>query len=409
MNKRLWIWVSAVFAVFTAVLVIVELSSEHNYKKAILSSRLEAYADIICRSGDYAGTTALLPEGIRVSVIREDGSVIFDSYNAGGVAGNHLSRPEIKACLKGKDGCSIRRSDTSGMEYIYFARRYGNIIIRTALPFEMEQKRFMHPNWALVMTVCMLFGIAVVLIRRLSLRADKAARKEADQELQSQKNRITGNLAHELRTPVTSIRGYLETLVGNPSMDAQKRELFISRAYVQTLRLSELIRDISLITKMEEAPEKLQKEYVCFKKVVDDVAEELSAQIRDKGIKLENLIPEDLSIKGNHSLLYALIRNLVENSIRYGGQGITIQIESCIEEDYARISYFDNGKGVSEKHIDRIFERFYRIPEEDAYRAEGSGLGLSIVRNAVIFHGGSISATALVPHGLRFDFTLPLD
>jgi len=406
MNKHLWIRFTAVFAAFAVVITVVELSSEHYYKKAILSSRLEGYADIVSRTDDYSRTTALLPEDIRVSVIKPDGSVIYDSYESTDAMGNHLSRPEIKSCHDGKDGCSIRKSETAGIEYIYFARQYGDVIVRTALPFEMAQRRFMHPDWLLMLLVGILFAAAVFVIWKLSVRADEEAEKESDMKLQSQKKRITGNLAHELRTPVTSIRGYLETLVDNPDIAPDKRELFTERAYLQTLRLSDLIRDISLITKMEEAPEMLAKEHLGVRKLTDEVFDEFSPTIAEKSIKIENCIPEDISVKGNQTLLYALFRNLVENSIRYGGDGITIHLDCSTSEDAVNFTYYDNGKGVSDEHLSKIFERFYRIPEENAHRAEGSGLGLSIVRNAVAFHGGSISASRLTPHGLCFKFSI---
>lgn len=407
MNKRLWILVTAVFAVFAAIMVAVELSSEHGYKKAVLSSRLEGYADIVSRTDDYSRTTSLLPQDIRVTVIGPDGSVIYDSYGHTDVMGNHMSRPEIRSCLEGKDGCSIRLSETSGIEYIYFARRYGEVIVRTALPFEVAQRRFMHPDWVLIITIALLFIIAVFVIRQISLRAGAEAEKEANDKLQNQKKRITGNLAHELRTPVTSIRGYLETLVDNPQMPQEKRDLFTERAYLQTLRLSELIRDISLITKMEEAPEMLVKEHVGLRRLTDGVFDEFAAQIESNGITVENMISDSVSIKGNQSLLYALFRNLVENSIRYGGSNITIHLECTESDGIAHFTYYDNGKGVSDEHIGKIFERFYRIPDENSHKAEGSGLGLSIVRNAVLFHGGTITATHLSPHGLLFRFTIP--
>jgi len=408
MNKRLWIWISVVFAVFAAVMTVVELSSEHRYKKAILSSRLEGYADIVSRTDDYSRTTSLLPDEIRVSVVKLDGSVVYDSFESTDVMGNHLTRPEIKSCIDGQDGCSIRKSETAGIEYIYFARRYGDVIVRTALPFEIAQRRFMHPDWILMILTVILFAMAVLAIWKLSVRADADAEKESDLKLQSQKKRITGNLAHELRTPVTSIRGYLETLVDNPEMAPDKKELFTERAYLQSLRLSDLIRDISLITKMEEAPEMLSKEHLGIRRLTDEVIEEFSSSIEEKGITIENTISEDISIKGNQSLLYALFRNLIENSIRYGGDGITIHLDCSSYDGMAHFTYYDNGKGVSEEHIGKIFERFYRIPEENAHRAEGSGLGLSIVKNAVAFHGGTISASRLSPHGLSFKFTIAL-
>ncbi len=307
MNKRLWIWISVILAVFALAITALELSSELDYKKSILSARLEGYADVVARSQDYGGAVRLLPEDIRVSVVSPSGEVVYDSYE-GEVLGSHLDRPEIQACLSGSEGCSIRRSGTSGIEYIYFAKRYGDVIVRTAMPFELAQKRFMHPDWTLLITIGLLFLLAALLTRRLSLRADAKAKEAADEQLKTQKKRITGNLAHELRTPVTSIRGYLETLVDNPQMDEAKKGQFIDRAYRQTLRLSDLIRDISLITKMEEAPQTLKKEHLGMRHLTCEVIEEFAGTIAAQGVKVENTIADDVCILGNQSLLYALIR-----------------------------------------------------------------------------------------------------
>ena len=408
MNKRHWLWITAVFAVFAAIVTMVEFSSTNSYKKNILSSRLEGYADIIARTDDYARTTALLPGNIRVSVINLKGEVIYDSAEPAAVMDNHLSRPEIEASLKGDDGSSIRKSETAGIEYLYYARKYGDVIVRTALPFEITQKRFLHPDWILLITIGLLFLAAVLAIILLSRRLDAEAKRTTDEKLQSQKKRITGNLAHEIRTPVTSIRGYLETLINNPNLPADKKELFTERAYLQTLRLSDMIRDIALITKIEEAPELLTREHIGVRKVTEEVLEEFASAIKEQGVTIVNTIPEELSVKGNQSLIYAIFRNLVENSLRYAGPGITIRIESSTSDGVAHFKYADNGKGVSEQHLERIFERFYRIPEEDGHRAEGSGLGLSIIRNAVAFHGGIVNASNVIPHGLCFQFSLPV-
>ena len=408
MSKRLWIWITVILAVFALAITALELSSELDYKKSILCSRLEGYADVIARSSDFSEAVRLLPDDIRVSIINPEGEVVYDSYE-GEVLGSHLDRPEIQSCLSGQEGCSIRKSGTSGLEYIYYARRYGDIIVRTAMPFKLEHRRFMHPDWTLLITTSLLFLLAVLLTRRLSLRADAQAREDADKLLKTQKNRITGNLAHELRTPVTSIRGYLETLVENPGMDEEKKRTFVGRAYQQTLRLSDLIRDISLITKMEESAQSLKKEHLGMRRLACDVFEEFAGEIAEQGITVENTIPEDVSILGNPSLLYALLRNLVENSLRYAGNGVTIHLECSVYEGVAHFFYYDTGKGVSDEHLEKIFERFYRIPEEDSHRSEGSGLGLSIVKNAVTFHKGTISAHHLQPHGLAFRFSIPVE
>ena len=190
-------------------------------------------------------------------------------------------------------------------------------------------------------------------------------------------------------------------------MPEASRQVSIDRAYAQTLRLSDLIRDIALITKIEEAPEQLQKEKVSLKSVSDEIFEEFRESLQAKGITVENMLSDDLVIRGNASLIYAVFRNLVENSIKYAGENIRIHLECYARsDDHYHFTYYDTGKGVSEDHLPRIFERFYRVSEGRTRDAGGSGLGLSIVRNAIAFHGGDIRAVNRREGGLEFIFSL---
>lgn len=406
---RPWVRLVGVFALFAVILLTVWVIGSRRYRQSILSSRLEAYAQIISsvRDGDYHSTYKLLPEDIRVTVLGHDGTVIYDSSHEGQHLGNHLERPEIAQCIKTGQGTSIRESETAGITYIYYARLYREVIVRTALPFNTPVRRFMHPDQTLLLGLLLLTAAMLYTVMLLGKRLDSKAAQETSARLQKQKKQMTNNIAHELKTPVTSIRGYLETLVDNPGMDDSTREQFTKRAYSQTLRLSELIRDIGLITKIEEAPEKLIREQLNLREASVEVLEEFSEEISRKGISVINGIPEKCCMEGNKSLIYAIFRNLVENSLRYAGDGITIRLEcSAADNGILHLNYSDTGKGVSPEYMDKIFERFWRVKSENAYKAEGSGLGLSIVRNAVAFHGGEIRASEYKPHGIRFEFTL---
>lgn len=239
-----------------------------------------------------------------------------------------------------------------------------------------------------------------ILDMTLKIDREKAKYREMKQQM-------TNNIAHELRTPVSSIRGYLETLTTCPDIDPARKQIFIERAYAQSIRLSDLIRDIALITKIEEASSQLVKEKVNVREIMAEVLEEFKDKIADKGINIENMLPPDLEIEANRTLVFAIFRNLVENSLKYAGDHITIHIEcSGRKSDLYQFKYYDTGKGVSREHLKRIFERFYRIQEGRTRDAGGSGLGLSIVRNAVLFHGGDISALAHHGGGLEYRFSL---
>ncbi len=221
------------------------------------------------------------------------------------------------------------------------------------------------------------------------------------------KQEMTGNIAHELRTPITSIRGYLETVLDQPLSD-EKKQYFIERAFHQTIALSEIIQDMSLITKMEEAPNLFNLEKTNIVQLLERVKEDLSIRLVEKHIEMKWQVPEQLEITGNENLLYSLFRNLTDNAIRYGGENMLINISVYNEDaDFYYFSFYDTGIGVKdETHLNRIFERFFRISEGRTRDNGGTGLGLSIVKNAVLFHKGNISVKNRKEGGLEFLFTL---
>lgn len=220
------------------------------------------------------------------------------------------------------------------------------------------------------------------------------------------KQEMTSNIAHELRTPVTSIRGYLETVLEQP-LDDEKKKYFITQAFDQTIVLSELIQDMSLITKMEEAPQLFKMEKINIAQTLDKLKKDLSSLLKEKKIDMQWTIPNDSVLEGNKNLIYSIFRNLTDNAIRYAGEGIKIHVNEYKEDkDFNYFSFYDTGVGVDEIHLNRLFERFYRISEGRTRDAGGTGLGLSIVKNAVSFHKGTITAKNRKDGGLEFIFQL---
>lgn len=220
------------------------------------------------------------------------------------------------------------------------------------------------------------------------------------------KQEMTNNIAHELRTPVTSLRGYLETL-NSQTLPAEKQAQFIDRAYQQSVRLSNLIEDISLISKMEEAANQFKLEKVNLSQLLDELRIDLTDNLERNDIKLRSLVKDNLTISGNYTLLYSIFRNLIDNTISYAGQHIEIEINNYMEDDdYLYFTYYDTGIGIDDKYLPRLFERFYRVNEGRTRDTGGSGLGLSIVKNAVLFHKGEIQVKNRKSGGLEFFFTL---
>lgn len=221
------------------------------------------------------------------------------------------------------------------------------------------------------------------------------------------KKQLTQNIAHELKTPVSSIQGYLETIINNPNLPREKMDAFLARSYAQSNRLTHLLSDISLLTRMEEAPNMSVKETVDLSVMVQGILNEVNLQLEEKQIFVQNLLPENLYIKGNPSMLYSIFRNLTDNTIAYAGTNVNITIRCFRQgENFYYFSFADTGVGVTPEHLGRLFERFYRVDKGRSRKLGGTGLGLAIVKNAVLLHGGSIFAKNTPGGGLEFIFTL---
>ena len=221
------------------------------------------------------------------------------------------------------------------------------------------------------------------------------------------KRQLTQNIAHELKTPVSSIQGYLETIVSNENIPREKINVFLERCYAQSNRLSRLLRDISVLTRMDEAANMIDMERVDISLLVGNIINEVALELDEKHITVVNSLKKSIQIKGNYSLIYSIFRNLMDNAIAYAGTNIQINI-NCFREDegFYYFSFADTGVGVPPEHLNRLFERFYRVDKGRSRKLGGTGLGLAIVKNAVIIHGGSISAKNNQGGGLEFVFTL---
>ncbi len=263
----------------------------------------------------------------------------------------------------------------------------------------------------LVVTILVLYIRLMLKNRRLKQMADEANRlrleaTEAERRNRQLKQEMTSNIAHELKTPVSSIRGYLEILLSDKPVDDERRRYFLDRCFRQTLRLSDLIQDVSIINKLEESADLFPRTEVDATEVAKEAIGDLADKAAAVGIGVSNNLPP-MPLNGNHELLYCIFRNLVENSVAYAGEGINIVLETYKESpDHYFIHYYDTGKGVADEYLSRLFDRFVRIDEGRSRQNGGTGLGLSIVKHSVLFHGGEIYAKNRAEGGLEYFFSL---
>ncbi len=408
-KKRLFLYFLLVFVVFSIAVVVFNLWREKEYRTEKLTSVLEAYSFVAERSGDE-----LLPKDMRVTRIDELGIVTYDNdvVDASTMV-NHIDRPEVIQARMAGTGYNIRHSETTNKDYVYFARKTPEGYTRVALPYDDYTRSLLTPNSGFVIFVVALGGLALVFLWLIARRFGQdleGLKTNLTNEVKARaqlKTEMTSAIAHELRTPTSAIRGYSETLL-EEGIDETHRQHFIQRIHLASLRLSELLENISLLSKMEEAPDRFSSTMVVVAEVAQEVVDEFSNVATKNGVEMICEIPNDVIVTGNRTLIYSIWRNLVENAIKYGGSNIKVVLSlDNTQEDMYHFSLSDSGNsGIEEKHIPRLFERFYRVDSGRTRDDGGSGLGLSIVAHAVKHHCGEVSATRNEYGGLTVNFSL---
>ncbi len=252
------------------------------------------------------------------------------------------------------------------------------------------------------------FSISCVRFRdgSFEISINDVTRVEAQTQLKQQ---LTHNIAHEFKTPVCSIQGYLETILANypDRLSDEQMMHFLQRCYLQSTRLNSLVKDMSQLMEMSGNSQYLEKETVNLSAIVRNLLQEINNRLVEQNIKVVNELPDVLLLAGNQSMLYSVFRNLFDNAISYAGNGCVIRLNNYrVDSEFYYFSFSDNGVGVPEEHLNRLFERFYRVDKGRSRKLGGTGLGLAIVKNAVILHGGTISARRGDGGGLEFVFTL---
>ena len=417
-HKRLFLQLIAFSWTIVVCFIGFQYLREKEYKSDFLSAQLQQYnlhLLVAIEDGEsyeeYIATHEKPMDDLRISLITLSGAVVYDNTIPADSLGNHSNRPEIVDALQDGSGYHIgRQSESDGREYFYSATRGERVIVRTAIPYSSTLKDLLEADWSfLIVMISITLSMSVIAYfttRKLGKDIERVNRFEAEQEKNRLKRQLTNNINHELKTPVASIQVCLETLLSGISLSEEKRQELIERCYSNNERLRRLLADVSLITRMEDGSAFIGKEEVVINDILCEIAHELEIMPDEERMTLHTNFSERVMIGGNLSLIGSIFRNLTENAIAYSeGKNIYISLMANNDKE-CHIRFEDDGCGVENKQVSRLFERFYRVDKGRSRQKGGTGLGLAIVKHAVQFHGGTITASNRPNGGLRFDFTL---
>lgn len=464
-HRRLFLWLLTYSWLMVLCFAAFQYHRERRFKAEELNCRLQAVNESLLAAADGSDTTIRLDgmsriKGLRISVIDLQGRVLYDNSLDSLPAKSHLEREEIAEAVKTGSGYTIRRhSESTGETYFYSARRGERCIVRTALPYSVSLRVLLRADYGFLWFMIGITSVMSLLgyfatrrvglhVSRLNRFAERAERGErifdmepfphdelgdisnhivrlyaqlqqaiADREREHRsamheeqekiriKKQLTNNINHELKTPVAAIRACLETLMTHRELAPEKRDEFIARCYADSGRLMNLLADVSLITRMDDGGTAIGREAVDLREIVAEVCDEFELAAADKGVEIRNALTESIVLTGNATLLASVFRNLLDNALAYSGCRLIEIRRLASDAESVTLSVADDGCGVAEEHLPRLFERFYRVDKGRSRQAGGTGLGLAIVKNAVLWHGGDISVENRRGGGLMFRIT----
>lgn len=231
----------------------------------------------------------------------------------------------------------------------------------------------------------------------------------AIRRLEKMRSEFVANVSHELKTPITSLRGFAETLLDGAMHDPETCREFLQIIHDESLRLQRLVSDILDLSRIESKQLKLKGEKVPIDQIIESAIKTVEEQIRKRGISLDVLLPESFTVYIDKDRFRQIILNLLTNAMAYTPEGGRITVEARQEADRWWIRVADTGIGIPEEDLPRIFERFYRVDKARSRESGGTGLGLAIVKHLVEVHRGEIQVNSRVGEGTEFKLIFPFN
>lgn len=374
-------------------------------------------------------------QGYRVTVISQDGIVLYDSIAEKDMMENHSGREEVEEALSEEYGESSRYSATLMEETLYFAKKLsdGNVLrISIARDSVFKILVSMFPTTIIVFIIVLLvsFFMAKKIARNivepinalnledpmnnhiyeeitpLLKRIETQNKQIITQQTMSEKTRkeFSANVSHELKTPLQTIMGSAE-LIENGIVKADDVPKFASAIRAESHRLLTLINDIIRLSQLDEG-EKLPVEPVDVYEIVKDVCSELAEVAEKKNISI-NVEGVKSMVSAIPRLIYEIVYNLCDNAIKYNNPDGYVNVTVKKDSKKVTITVVDNGIGIPEEHRERIFERFYRVDKSHSKESGGTGLGLSIVKHAASYLDAEVKLESKVGYGTAVTVNIP--
>lgn len=463
-KHSIWLYYGASVAIILVVLLLVSLYAADRFRD-FFSDHLETVLEARARSigldiqaerplphnlGAYCLVLKPTDPDIRVTVIDSAGTVLCDSEADPADMENHRQRPEIMAALNGYTGSIIRFSDTVRAQQLYVAvlqnRPDGQPwVVRTALPLssieQLLEEVFHTLLGVLLVLVAAVFMVSTYLYRKINpplveIRhgAERFARgrfeiqlpeypvREIDElardlnrmaiqldRLENLRLNFVANVSHELKTPVTTIVGFVETLLEGAKDSPEELDHFLEIISRQADRLAAIIDDLLTLSRLESAPldEILDLSEQGLEEILESCYQICRARADEKHISLGFVCPASLHVYADRSLLTQAVVNLVDNAIKYSPENTSVVVRGSGTGAGVQITVADNGPGIDERHLARLFERFFRVDKARSRKLGGTGLGLAIVKHIVSVHGGQVKVETGVGKGSTFIIHLP--
>ena len=397
----------------------------------------------VCSASQYTDKT------LRVTLINAGGVVLCDSFAEPSAMDNHRDRPEVKRALDGMTGSGARFSNTLKASLLYVAvplhTSDGVWVVRAARSLaaidDLLQEVFRKLFAVMVVLTMAGFLVSIYLFRKINpplyeMRqgAERFARGEFERKLpdyqvkeiseladamnqmadkldrlENLRREFVANVSHELKTPVTSIKGFAETLLAGAKEDPRDLDRFLGIILRQSDRLTAIIDDLLTLSRLESAPLSevliLEEHDLCD--ILGMCRDVCQSRADKKGICLQPECSGPMPVRVDKSLLMQAIVNLIDNAIKYSPEKTRVRFAAFLEGNRIRIDVSDEGPGIMDVHIPRLFERFYRADKARSRELGGTGLGLAIVKHIVNVHQGEIKVISRVGVGSTFTILLP--